>query len=390
MDESKLILTGDLGSFTTRMDFAFGQRALRKASSEAQFADGMRQFEAKRTDGRWQIVGNPAAVNATTLNGKEVGDDAVILHSGDEIAVRGRSSGKVAMRIWVTVGRGQSPVGGSVSAGQSSVPAGRPLCAGLTEDEREFQELLALGWREFAEEIDVTEFMRKCGWTVSQVKASLYDAKFNNPEIFYLVDRGRCTCSRGRGGQIRRFAISDVAYYFPKKEFAQRKAELDAAVAEAMKSIAGAKSQVEKALGLHDYLVRTCEYDLKAAAEHDGSPLARTVYSVLVRHLAVCEGYAMAYRYLLNAVGIVSEEAHGVGIPHIWNYVRLDGKWYHVDVTWDDPVYSGIKPPETFVSREHFLMSDRKARATGHPDWNVGGLPSADDETYDGRHWPCR
>lgn len=117
------------------------------------------------------------------------------------------------------------------------------------------------------------------------------------------------------------------------------------------------------------------------------STRARTAYSALVRRKAVCEGYAMAYRLLLNAVGIVSDVSIDRSGKHIWNYVRIHGRWYHVDVTWDDPVYAGPVQCRRRISHRHFLMSDRKARKTGHKRWDVRGLPPADDERFDSQYY---
>jgi len=381
LNTNKLILTGDVGSFTTRIDFVFDQHVLKKVSSEARFADTTNQFRVRKNGLGWQILGNAASVNATILNGVELSQEAKALNDGDEIAVKGRTSGIVALKIKVCVSE--------TSASRPGVLAGtgKTVAARLPPEQMEFQDLVVRGWRNFAHEIDISGFVRRNNWSFPQVKEAFYACKYNHPEIFYLVDRGICSRIIRSNGQIRDFIITNIQYYFPRGEYASRKAELDKAVSDAMKSIAHAKGPVEKALGLHDYLIRTCEYDVKAAKEKDGTPLARTVYSVLVRHLAVCEGYAMAYRYLLDAAGISSKAVFGVGIPHMWNYVQIEGKWYHVDVTWDDPVYSGAKPSESFVSREHFLMSDKKAMATGHPDWDIAGLPPAEDESYDERKW---
>ncbi len=388
MCENKLILTGDIGAFTTRISFVFDQRVLRKVSSEARFADGENQF-AVRKDGRvWQIQGNPSSVNQTTLNGVVLSGGARALKSGDVIAVKGRTSGAVALKITVSLGEVATlRPGGTSGTGKGGEAPQRALVAGLSADQKEFQELVVAGWRGFARQIDISDFMRRKNWSISQAQDALLDCKYNHPEIFYLVRSGMFSWTERADGKIDRATIKGIKYYFAPEEYPLRKAELDKAVAGALRSIAYARGPVERALGLHDYLIRTCEYDVKAAQEKDASPLARTVYSVLVRHSAVCEGYAMAYRYLLNAAGIVSEEARGVGIAHIWNYVQIEGRWYHVDVTWDDPVYSGEKPSDTFVSREHFLMSDKKAMVTGHPDWDVAGLPPADDESYDHKKW---
>ena len=126
-----------------------------------------------------------------------------------------------------------------------------------------------------------------------------------------------------------------------------------------------------------------CEYDKKACDSNDLSPQARTAYSVLVRHKAVCEGYTMAYRYLLNLAGIRSEEVLSDKMTHCWNYLYLNDKWYHVDVTWDDPLF---QPDKTKISHEFFLLSDDAIAVKGNPrhhDWDVRGLPPASDTKFD-------
>ena len=62
----------------------------------------------------------------------------------------------------------------------------------------------------------------------------------------------------------------------------------------------------------------------------------------------MCEGYAKAFQYIMNEVGIESAIVIGTGTNsknetenHDWNYVKLNGQWYAVDVTWDDPIITG-------------------------------------------------
>jgi transglutaminase/protease-like cytokinesis protein 3 len=95
----------------------------------------------------------------------------------------------------------------------------------------------------------------------------------------------------------------------------------------------------------------------------------------------------MAYRYLLDQLGIKSEEIVSEKMEHCWNYVRIGGNWYHVDVTWDDPVYQGRKPSDGPISHEHFLLSDSAIQAKKHHSWNLRGLPEADDKKFDRVDW---
>ena len=105
----------------------------------------------------------------------------------------------------------------------------------------------------------------------------------------------------------------------------------------------------------------------------------------------------MAYRYLLQKFNILSEEIVSDKMNHCWNYVNIRGRWYHVDVTYDDPVFISAggtllgkfleqSVPRT-ISRKHFLMSDDKARRTDHSEWETKGLPPALDRSYDDKNW---
>lgn len=99
----------------------------------------------------------------------------------------------------------------------------------------------------------------------------------------------------------------------------------------------------QKELALHDYLVSHCKYSEDAKQSED-SDIYRA-YGALVNGDAVCNGYAEAMDILLRCVGIESEFVIGRAystqagwVDHAWNLVNIDGNWYHLDATWDDPV----------------------------------------------------
>ena len=100
---ARLVLRGDRGEFATRVEFRMDQKTLARASSQANFADGTNQFTVLVSGGNWSIVGNSKVANPTTLNGAEVGDSPTSLKDGDTIALKGRSSGKMAMELKVQI-----------------------------------------------------------------------------------------------------------------------------------------------------------------------------------------------------------------------------------------------------------------------------------------------
>ena len=263
------------------------------------------------------------------------------------------------------------------------VPA---LVAGLTPEETELQNIIVAGWKSFSPRVDITAFATKTRWSPNQIFACVRDAHYNHPEVFYLAPGINLELIRRPKGTLVKASLMDLKYDQKPSDYLVHKRWLDAAVVEAMSTIRGVVDEEEKALRLHDYLAYVCDCDETVKNEKIYSTRARTAYSALVRRKAVCEGYAMAYRLLLNAAGIVSDVAIDRGSHHIWNYVRIRDRWYHVDVTWDDPVLIGTARRGRRISHRHFLMSDKKARKTGHVHWDVSGLPSADDERFDCRY----
>ena len=99
----------------------------------------------------------------------------------------------------------------------------------------------------------------------------------------------------------------------------------------------------DKILQIHDYLVDTITYD-----SDTNSDLSHGIYGALINQLAVCDGYTKAYKYILDDIGIscveicgIAQNSSGITESHAWNDILIDGNWYAVDVTWDDPIIVG-------------------------------------------------
>ena len=102
-------------------------------------------------------------------------------------------------------------------------------------------------------------------------------------------------------------------------------------------------SEYEQVKYLHDWIIDNFEYDTtyKKSDIHN-------IYGALANKKVVCEGYARTFKYILDGLGIenvlvsgTATNSNDVTESHAWNYVKVDGKWYAVDVTWDDPVIKG-------------------------------------------------
>ena len=109
----------------------------------------------------------------------------------------------------------------------------------------------------------------------------------------------------------------------------------------------GVITRAEIAKNLHDSILKRKPYN-KAAAENLGSSefsfkIAHSAFSVFSKeNLPVCDGYAKAYAYVLNKLGIPALVAGGnANGPHAWNYVYLNQNWYFTDLTWDQNLDGG-------------------------------------------------
>lgn len=131
------------------------------------------------------------------------------------------------------------------------------------------------------------------------------------------------------------------------------------------------KSDFEKVKAVHDYLVLNTAYDYKNYLNGTIPESSYTAKGAIDKGKAVCEGYAKAFLCFMNMLDIPCKmvSGRGNGGDHAWNLVKIDKKWFQIDVTWDDPVPD--RPGE--VSYEYFLLTDAKM-GESHT-WDKTGLP---------------
>lgn len=121
-------------------------------------------------------------------------------------------------------------------------------------------------------------------------------------------------------------------------------------------------SEYQKVKKVHDYIVNHVTYyypDNEFINGHSKYGLN----SAVLNGKGVCQAYATMFHELAGKVGLedvlVSGEANnGSWGGHAWNIVKIDGGWYHIDTTWDDPSYSGSESDVSYLRYDYFLISD--------------------------------
>lgn len=154
----------------------------------------------------------------------------------------------------------------------------------------------------------------------------VFEAVYNDhPELFWLETGFSCKyLENGTCVEIT-LDYNDTVNDLP----AARERFLEEAEA-ILSQARGLKSDYERERYVHDALAGRVEYDLN-------SNMSQSAYSGLVTSRTVCAGYARAFQYLMQQLGIPCYYCTGyAGEDHAWNIVRLEGEYYNVDVTWDD------------------------------------------------------
>ena len=181
----------------------------------------------------------------------------------------------------------------------------------------------------------------------SAIEAFTYD----NPQVFFLDPKKMYlniqTTTKGKNKTYNVYiTCGDNSNYLAEgfnsaEQISAIQENIEQEKNEVLSSISGnTENKIKK---IHDYLVDNLSYEQTLS-----NPNIHNLYGALINKECVCEGYAKAFKYLLDEAGINSVIVIGTGTNskgetenHAWNYVAINGEWYAVDVTWDDPIIQG-------------------------------------------------
>ena len=153
----------------------------------------------------------------------------------------------------------------------------------------------------------------------------------DNPHIFY-VDFNQYNYSKNLLS-----TTVNLTYWYTKQEVDEINEKVHAVLQKMLARVSGI-TDYEKEKAIHDLLIQNVAYDMDALQNlpkyHSRS---NSILGVLFYKTAVCEGVAKVTKMLLNLLDIKCIVAMGKadGEPHAWNIVKVDGRPYHLDVTWD-------------------------------------------------------
>lgn len=147
----------------------------------------------------------------------------------------------------------------------------------------------------------------------------------DHPELFWLDTT--YSCKRLGNGQCLEI---DLQFNRTAENLERENTAFENAAEAILTGARGFSSDYDKERFVHDSLLRDVDY-VKSAE------MNQSAYSALVNGRTVCAGYARAFQYLMQQLGIPCYYCTGyAGEDHAWNIIKLEEEYYNVDATWDD------------------------------------------------------
>jgi hypothetical protein len=183
----------------------------------------------------------------------------------------------------------------------------------------------------------------------------------DSPELFWTEGSATSTA------YSETYTIVEPEYNCTREEKESKKQQIEAAADAILAQVPQNANEYEKLKFIYEYLINSIEYV-------KGAPDNQNIYSALVGKKSVCAGYAKAYQYLIEKLGIEciyvigTAEGNGSSQEHAWNIVKCNDKFYYTDVTWGDPLFaeteeeSKLRPTMLY----DYLCCDENALSATH------------------------
>ncbi len=233
----------------------------------------------------------------------------------------------------------------------------------------EFEERLLSAWENMETEVPLYPDIKIHKNDIVSLYSTIF---FENPQFYYVVRSfSGTTNTDGYLGQLTKLKYTEENMDNVRATWA----EIDKATEEIMLYVYPDMTDFEKVMAVHDYMVLNYVYDI--------SDMDQT-YLIMLDKVGVCAAYSEAFQHMMNILGIDSTLVSSDEMGHIWNLVKIDGRWYHIDVTWDDYV------PDGFAEvNHHFALLSTNAISQvemGHTGFDMGGY-SAISTIYNNAPW---
>lgn len=248
----------------------------------------------------------------------------------------------------------------------------------LTEKQKSIYTSIANGIKELKNEIEIKDYEYiNNDETMKDVEIAIHRFLLDHPEVFYLDEKYTVSTKSGIMGTT---VLINFTYSVASIEELNEKLNLIESKANEIIEKSGINSEniFDSELKLHDLLAEMITY----YEYEDINEIPNKYHNIdgaFLENIAVCDGISKAYQILLSKIGIESIVVTGdlSGVSHAWNMVKLDGNWYHVDVTSN----CSVKADNKVVIHSYFNITTDALKKT-HKITDEQLIPVANKEDY--------
>ena len=235
----------------------------------------------------------------------------------------------------------------------------------LTDDEKALYDAILGAASKMSTRVFGAQNLSSAEWT--KVFGLVYNQE---PQLFWLNSRS----------VVGRLYYNEI----DTEKIAAMQKEIDVTVDAILKEANTKSTTFEKLLVFHDHLVLNSTFEKSEEAGNYN----QTIYNAFSGGTSKqgniqCAGYAKAMQYLCDKAGIdcmVITGKNNKGSTHAWNKVKVDGNWYNIDATWDDPILD--TPITNYIRYRYFLVPDSWINEITHLNINTITLSSGEVVTY--------
>jgi transglutaminase-like putative cysteine protease len=252
---------------------------------------------------------------------------------------------------------------------QETLHADKPLGS-----EKELSEFIRAAFDSAASELRFSVDDSRPWFTDRVMDEEVSKAAWSSTSAGLFYTRSSYSTTTSSGSPFASVSMT-IEYTFPRSSIASVVEETDRKAASMVAALVrSGMSDFDKELALHDALVAAASYDSVALSTGRESPGTHTPYGVLFEGKGVCDSFSKAFLMLASKAGLECLIVQGTAEEgsHSWNLVKVDGAWYHLDVTYDDPVGAA-----KVLSHDYFNLTDDLI-AANHV-WDRGSVPVCAD-----------
>lgn len=228
----------------------------------------------------------------------------------------------------------------------------------LSDSERLWYQDMALALGTMSEKIKLNEKGIEAGLDENVVDRIFQSVLNDHPELFYVEGYSYTKYTRGENTVAIEFSGT---YSLDLDTALARRQEIEKAAEEFLAVVPNVEDDYEKIKFVYEKLIRETDYNVEAEENQN-------IYSVFVGHSSVCQGYAKAFQYLMDRMGVECTMVQGkvleTGEGHAWNLVKSNGEYYYVDATWGDVSYQSDDQNLPYISYDYLCVTTEQMERT--------------------------